>query len=223
MATTKHGAVIFKDSTGEITRVQGLSQNDATKIKQYFTKTDDLATKVESINKGQFTIAYKDFYTDESHKADMEVGTFYLVPFNTQGQFLEFDPDTGKPKNPQTNVGVTDLNVAYYEQVFKNSTDTISKLGKQEVQMSFADMAKLSATQTFTGDNTFEKDIVMSATQDVDNLEDTKLATAKFVRAVADKKITEAGHLTGKFSSTDPGETVDTNQMIFFPAPDLLG
>lgn len=222
MAKIAYGKVVFKDSTGQEIQIPGFSENDINKLKENIAKVTALEGKVNSLNNGQFTIAYKDFYTDETHKAEMEVGTFYLVPFNTQGQFLEFDPDTGKPKNPQTNGGVTDLNVAYYEQVFKNSSDTVNKLGKQEVQMSFADMAKLSANQTFAGDNTFSKDITVTASQDVDGLADTKVATAKFVRDVTDKKILDAGHIKGKYSATDPGSSIAANEMIFFPATDLL-
>ena len=60
--------------------------------------------------------------------------------------------------------------------------------------------------------------------QNVDSLGDTKLATAKFVRDLADKKINEAGHLSGKFSNT--GEPQDdqilNNQIAFYAAVDQL-
>lgn len=222
MAAIKYGSVIFNDGTGQKIKLPGFSKNDVNKIKDTIAKVTALEGKIESLNNAQFTIAYKDFYTNEDHKDEMEAGTFYLVPFNTNGEFLEFDPDTGKPKSPQPVGSVTDLKVAYYEQVYKNTAGTVNKVGRQEVQMTFTDMAKLSATQTFAGDNTFTKDITVSATQDLDGLADTKVTTAKFVRDFTAKKITEAGHIKGKYSASDPGESVEANEMIFFPATDLL-
>lgn len=224
-----HGAAKFKDAQGNTVVVQGLSNNDVTKVKGYFTKSDTNAQEIESlkatvksINQGQRMLAYKDYFTNEDHKDEMAVGVFYVVPFNTQGQFLEFDPKTGKPKDPQAVEGVTDLKVAYTELVYKNSDETVNKLGRQDTQMSFADMATLSTDQTFTGTKTFSKDVVMTATQDATSLEDNKLATAKFVREVADQKIAAAGHLMGKYSASDPGDSIEANQIVFYPTPNLL-
>lgn len=219
-----YGSAIFKDGQGNTVKVLGLSENDKNKLKQALTDIDNLKLEVDKSNRGQVVVALKDYYTDETHKDEMAVGVYYRVPFNKQDQFLEFDPETGKPKNPQTNVGVTDLEVAYFQIVMKNSTDTVNKLAKQMLQLSFEGMATLAGTQTFTGDNTFEKDITVNATQNVDSLGDTKLATAKFVRDLADKKINDAGHLKGTFSNT--GEPQDdqivNNQIAFYAAVDQL-
>lgn len=219
-----YGSAIFKDGQGNTVKVLGLSENDKNKLKQALADIENLKTEVDKSNRGQVTIALKDYYSNEDHKDEMAVGVYYRVPFNKQDQFLEFDPETGKPKSPQTNGAVTDLEVAYFQIVMKNSSDAVNKLAKQVLKLSFEGMATLAGTQTFTGDNTFEKDITVSATQNVDSLGDDKLATAKFVRDVADKKITEAGHLKGTFSST--GEPQDdqivNNQITFYAAVDQL-
>lgn len=219
-----YGSAIFKDGQGNTVKVMGLSQGDKNKLKEALTDIANLKIEVDKSNRGQVTVALKDYYTNEDHKDEMAVGVYYRVPFNAQDQFLEFDPETGKPKNPQTNANVTDLEVAYFQIVMKNSSDTVNKLAKQVLKLSFEGMATLAGTQTFTGDNTFEKDITVSATQNVDSLGDDKLATAKFVRDLADKKITEAGHLSGNFSST--GEPQDdqilNNQITFYAAVDQL-
>lgn len=219
-----YGSAIFKDGQGNTVKVLGLSENDKNKLKQALTDIENLKTEVDKSNRGQVTIALKDYYTNEDHKDEMAVGVYYRVPFNKQDQFLEFDPETGKPKNPQTNGTVTDLEVAYFQIVMKNSSDAVNKLAKQVLKLSFDGMATLVGTQTFTGDNTFEKDITVSAQQNVDSLGDDKLATAKFVRDLADKKINEAGHLKGTFSNT--GEPQDdqivNNQITFYAAADQL-
>ena len=219
-----YGSAIFKDGQGNTVKVLGLSENDKNKLKQALTDIENLKTEVDKSNRGQVTIALKDYYTNEDHKDEMAVGVYYRVPFNKQDQFLEFDPETGKPKNPQTDANVTDLEVAYFQIVMKNSSDAVNKLAKQVLKLSFEGMATLAGTQTFTGDNTFEKDITVSATQSVDSLGDDKLATAKFVRDLADKKINEAGHLKGTFSNT--GEPQDdqivNNQITFYAAVDQL-
>ena len=75
----------------------------------------------------------------------------------------------------------------------KNEAGVVQKLGREDIQTSFVNvLAFLTATQTFTGENTFEKDITFTGTdQDVDTLNDNKFATAKWgvLCASATKKI----------------------------------
>lgn len=221
----KHGAAIFKDASGNVIKVQGLTENDINKIKQHGTDIEALKAQVNSINEGQRKIALKDFYTSDAHKAEMEVGVYYSVPFNANNEYLEWDMSTGKPKDPQSVATVVDLVPKYFQIVMKNEGDVVQKLGRQDIQSSFADVAFLTATQTFTGDNTFDKDIIYAgADQDVDSLNDNKFATAKWVRAVADKKISEAGHLAGSFSATGApqDDTLGANTITFYKAVDQL-
>lgn len=223
--TILKGSAIFKDAQGNIVNLTCFSQNDIDKLKQALTDIENLKLEADKSNRGQVTIALKDYYTNEDHKDEMAVGVYYRVPFNKNDEFLEFDPETGKPKSPQTNPTVTDLKVAYFQIVMKNSSDAVNKLAKQVLQLSFEGMATLAGTQTFTGENTFEKDITYSgADQDVDSLGEKKLTTAKFVRGVVDKKINDAGHLKGSYSTTGkPGDDqVLANQIVFYTATDQL-
>lgn len=230
MAKITHGAAIFKDAQGNTIKVQGLTENDITKIKKHGTDIEAIQQKISRLDEAQSKIAFKDFYTDETHKADMAPGVFYMVPFNAADEYLEWDEATGKPKAgqmkpaPNNTQPKTDLKVAYFQIVMKNSNDQVNKLGKQEVQPNFEDFAKLKANNKFTADNTFEKDITVNAAQDVDTLGDKKLATAKFVKDLTDKKITEAGHLKGKFHAAGvPDEgALKANEIVFYKAQDLL-
>ncbi len=218
------GSLIVKDKQGNVVKVESLSANDKQKIKDYFGKTDALEQKIAAVNAGQQQLAYKDFYTDEQHKADMTSGVYYNVPFNVNGEFLEFDPSTGKPKSPQPVATVTDLKVSYYEIVYKSADGTVAKLGRRNADASLEHVLYDNVNETVTGEYTFEKDITMTASQDVDSLGDTKLASAKFVRDLLTKKIEEANHLTGNYVSTgEPQEsTLQTNDIVFFAAVDLL-
>lgn len=221
----KYGSGIFKDATGNVIKIQGWTENDINKVKKQGTDIEALKVKVDSINHGQVGLALKDYYTTDAHKDEMEVGVFYKVPFNAKNEYLEWDMTTGLPKDPQTVPTVTDLKPKYFQVVIKNEAGVVQKLGREDIQTSFADVAFLTATQTFTGENTFEKDITYGGTdQDVDTLNDNKFATAKWVRAVADKKILEAGHLSGSFNAT--GEPQDNalvaNTITFYKAVDQL-
>lgn len=218
------GSLIVKDKQGNVVKVESLSANDKQKIKDYFSKTDVLEQKIAAVNAGQQQLAYKDFYTNEDHKAEMTAGVYYNVPFNAKGEFLEFDPATGKPKSPQTVDTVVDLKVSYYEIVYKSADGTVAKLGRRNADASMEHVLYDNVNETVTGEFTFEKDITMTASQDVDSLGDTKLASAKFVRDLLTKKIAEAQHLTGNWKADgEPQEgTLVTNDIVFFAAVDLL-
>lgn len=224
MAKILNGSAVYKDAQGNIIQQLGLSANDINKIKEYFAKTTTLEQVVKSINAGQRQIALKDYYTDETHKAEMAVGVYYMVPFNAADQWLEWDETTGKPKSPQTNETVTDIKLAYFQIVYKNSSDAVQKLGKQEVKSSFANVAYIDANNTFTGDNTFEKDITVTATQDPNTLGDNKLTTAKWVRDKIATDIAAAGHVTAKYYTTGQpqDDALVTGEIALFTATDLL-
>ena len=221
----QYGSGIFKDAAGNVIKIQGWTENDINKVKQHGTDIAALKAKVDNLNHGQVELALKDYYTTDANKDEMEVGVFYKVPFNASNEYLEWDMTTGLPKDPQTVNTVTDLKPKYFQVVMKNEAGVVQKLGREDIQTSFVNVAFLTATQTFTGENTFEKDITFTGTdQDVDTLNDNKFATAKWVRAVADKKIREAGHLAGSFNATGvpQDDTLTANTITFYKAVDLL-
>lgn len=223
MAKIQHGSMIFKDSQGNIINVNGLSQNDIQKVKDGLTKITALEKAIASINSGQRMIALKDYYTDDTHKDEMAVGVYYSVPFNKQDQYLEIDPATMLVKNPQTNNAVTDLEVAYVRICVKASDGTVDKNGKIDIKVSFDNVAMEDKANTFTADNTFEKDITVNATQDVSTLGDNKLTTAKWVRDNIKKSVTDAAHLTAEYQATAPSDdTLTANKLVFFDAVDAI-
>lgn len=215
---------ILKDGQNNIHHMRSFTNNDVGKIKQGLTDIETLKQKVASLNAGQRQLAYKDFYTDDTHIADMTAGVYYIVPFNASSEFLEFDPSTGKPKNPQPVGTVVDLVVSYYEVVYKSAEGTKAKLGRMNANLSLANVLYDNKDATVSSHFTFSQDVDMTATQNVDSLGDTKLATAKFVRDLTTKKVTEAGHLTSKFYNTGKPEeaALVTNELAFYVATDLL-
>lgn len=217
------GSGIFKDNQGNIVAIQGLSQNDVTKIKTGLSDIETLKNQVKSINAGQKQIALKDYYTNEDHKSEMAVGVYYMVPFNEQGQYLQWDEATGKPKVDQGDSGVSDTKLHHFQVVYKNSDDVVNKLGQQDVQASFQNVAMTNVANRFTEENVFAKDITIEVTQDVSSLADNKATTAKFVRELVTQKVTESGHLVGKWSDTTPEEgTLNVNELVFYAAKDLI-
>ena len=224
MAKILNGSAVYKDAQGNIIQQLGLSANDINKIKEYFAKTTTLEQAVKSINAGQRQIALKDYYTSDANKAEMAVGVYYMVPFNAANQWLEWDEATGKPKSPQTDTAVTDLVVSYFQIVYKNSSDEVQKLGKQEVKSSFANVAYIDANNTFTGDNIFNKDITVTATQDVGTLGNDKLTTAKWVRDKIAADIAAANHVTAKYydNGMPQDDALVVGEIALFTATDLL-
>lgn len=223
MAETVHyGSAAFKDQQGNTVTVRGWTEGDVNKVQDIKTRLAAAEQAIKVINSGQTKIALSDYYTDETHSEEMEVGVYYKVPFNANDQYLAWDMATGKPSETQA-PEVLDKKVAYFWIVMKNSDGTIQKLTKQDFISDHADYARTSGNNTFTGDNTFEKDIVSNATQNVDSLNDKNLTTAKFVRDLINKKVNEAGHLTAKYYATAPEDgSLVVNELAVFPAKDNL-
>ena len=224
MADVKIANFLLKDAQGNIQQIRSLTENDITKIKQAITDIEQLKHNFASSNAGQRALAYKDYYGADTNDGEMKPGVYYIVPFNAQSQFLEFDPATGKPKNPQTVPETTDLVVSYYEVVYKSSNGTKAKLGRMNANITLADVLYANKDATISAHFTFSQDVDGPAAQDVDSLGDTKFATAKFVRDLTAKKITESGHLTSAFHTEGkPDEgTLVTNQLAFYAATDLI-
>ena len=222
--TAKIANFILKDGQGNIQHIRSFTENDVTKIKQVISDVEQLKQKFASSNAGQRQLAYKDFYSVDTNDGDMVAGIYYMVPHNAAGQFLEFDPVTGKPKNPQPVSTVVDLTVSYYEIVYKPADGAKAKLGRMNANISLANVLYDNKDATVSSHFTFSQDVDGPASQDVASLGDTKLATAKFVRDTVNKKFTESGHLTGKFYDTGKPEeaALVTNELAFYVATDLL-
>ena len=215
---------LLKDGQNNIHHMRSLTDNDVSKIKQALADIETLKQNFASSNAGQRQLAYKDFYSVDTNDGEMVAGTYYMVPFNAGGEFLEFDPATGKPKTPQPVDTVVDLIVSYYEIVYKPTTGAKAKLGRMNANISLANVLYDNKDATISAHFTFSQDVDGPSVQDVDSLGDTKLATAKFVRDLTTKKVTEAGHLTSTFNAGGKPEesALVTNQLAFYVATNLL-
>ena len=215
--TVKYGSGIFKDAQGNTIRIQGWTQNDINTVKQMKADIETLKQGVNAANSGQRELAYTDLTQPDAPTTGLTSGTYYLVPFNAANQFLEFDPATGKPKDPQTVGTTTDLIVKYFTIMYFNGT-ALSNVGRQDVQANLSNVVYDNKDATLTANYTFSNDIVVSATQDT-SLADNKLATAKYVKDT----VAGAGHMTGEYMATDPGDgALVANKMLFIPATDQI-
>lgn len=215
--TVKFGSGIFKDAQGNIVRIQGLTENDVNKLKQAFADIETLKQGVDAANSGQRELAYTDLTQPDVPTTGLNAGTYYLVPFNAQNQFLEFDPATGKPKDPQAVPETTDLIVKYFTIMYFNGT-ALSNVGRQDVQTNLSNVVYDNKNATLTAEYTFNNDITVTTTQE-SSLADNKLATAKFVRDT----VGAAGHMKGTYAAADPGDgALEANTMYFVPAVNLL-
>lgn len=213
----KWGSAVFKDDQGHTVGVQGWTPDDVQTAKQMKSDIEDLKQKVAAANSGQRELAYKDLTQPGAETTGLNAGTYYLVPFNASNQFLEFDPATGKPKNPQTVPETTDLIVKYFTIMYFNGT-ALANVGRQDVQANLSNVVYDNKNATLTAEYTFSNDITVNATQTT-SLGDNKVATAKFVRDT----VAAAGHMKGKYYATDPGvEALVTNELAFIPAVNLL-
>ena len=213
----KYGSGIFKDAQGNTIRIQGWTQNDINTVKQMKADIETLKQGVNAANSGQRELAYTDLTQPDAPTAGLTNGTYYLVPFNAQNQFLEFDPATGKPKDPQTVPETTDLIVKYFTIMYFNGT-ALSNVGRQDVQANLSNVVYDNKDATLSANYTFSNDIVVNASQD-SSLADNKLATAKYVKDT----VAGAGHMTGEYMATDPGDgALVANKMLFIPATDQI-
>ena len=215
--TVKYGSGIFKDAQGNTIRIQGWTQNDINTVKQMKADIETLKQGVNAANSGQRELAYTDLTQPDAPTTGLTSGTYYLVPFNAQNQFLEFDPATGKPKDPQTVPETTDLIVKYFTIMYFNGT-ALSNVGRQDVQANLSNVVYDNKDATLSANYTFSNDIVVNASQD-SSLADNKLATAKYVKDT----VAGAGHMTGEYMATDPGDgALVANKMLFIPATDQI-
>lgn len=226
---TKFGSFTLKDAQGNVVTINGLTANDIAKVKQALTDISTLKQQVEIINAGRLSLAYKDFFTDETHKAEMVHGVYYKVPFSSDGTFIQYDKATGRPTG-QTDPVNEDLVPAYYEIVYLNADDTIVKLGRASGNPSLEGVVTETGNHTITGSIIINgNQLVIETAQDVDSLADTAAATAKWVRDYVAKVVSQSTHLVAKFADgTDvplpdaEGTNVTANNLVFYAAKDQL-
>ena len=122
---------------------------DLTEIDSNKTDISSLQNRVKALEDGDFQYATKDYSNPENY-SDMVIGTYYMVPFNENNEYVSIDSE--------------DLH--HFDVLVRTSrTENPKKIRTQYVQANIKDVAYTNKDNTFTGDNYF------SGSLKVDNLD----------------------------------------------------
>ena len=122
---------------------------DLTEIDSNKTNISSLQNRVKALEDGDFQYATKDYSNPENY-SDMVIGTYYMVPFNENNEYVSIDSE--------------DLH--HFDVLVRTSrTENPKKIRTQYVQANIKDVAYTNKDNTFTGDNYF------SGSLKVDNLD----------------------------------------------------
>ena len=122
---------------------------DLTEIDSNKTNISSLQNRVKALEDGDFQYADKDYSNPENY-SDMVIGTYYMVPFNENNEYVSIDSE--------------DLH--HFDVLVRTSrTEDPKKIRTQYVQANIKDVAYTNKDNTFTGDNYF------SGSLKVDNLD----------------------------------------------------
>ena len=139
---------------------------DLTEIDSNKTDISSLQNRVKALEDGDFQYADKDYSNPENY-SDMVIGTYYMVPFNENNEYVSIDSE--------------DLH--HFDVLVRTSrTENPKKIRTQYVQANIKDVAYTNKDNTFTGDNYFSGSLKVSkfstdaVTKDVttSDLENTK-------------------------------------------------
>lgn len=144
---------------------------DLTEIDSNKTDISSLQNRVKALEDGDFQYADKDYSNPENY-SDMVIGTYYMVPFNENNEYVSIDSE--------------DLH--HFDVLVRTSrTENPKKIRTQYVQANIKDVAYTNKDNTFTGDNYFSGSLKVSkfstdaVTKDVTttDLEITKSVTVE--------------------------------------------
>ena len=122
---------------------------DLTEIDSNKTNISSLQNRVKALEDGDFQYADKDYSNPENY-SDMVIGTYYMVPFNENNEYVSIDSE--------------DLH--HFDVLVRTSrTENPKKIRTQYVQANIKDVAYTNKDNTFTGNNYF------SGSLKVDNLD----------------------------------------------------
>lgn len=207
------GSIVVKDASGNSVVVRSLTDADLAQLKQDHTRLLELAAIADAKENGGRQLAYVD-YTQTANQTSMQVGTYYMVPFNSTDQFIEFDPATGKPKTEQT---AAPKIVSYYTLMYKGTAEgPAADLGDMEVRLNFDDLAHLNTPNTFTG-----KQTITGVEQTVATIEDGEIATGKVVKEV-NTLATGKAELVHLASAPQEDTAIQPNQIGFYTAENIV-
>lgn len=144
---------------------------DLTEIDSNKTDISALQNRVKALEDGDFQYATKDYSNPENY-SDMVIGTYYMVPFNENNEYVSIDSE--------------DLH--HFDVLVRTSrTENPKKIRTQYVQANIKDVAYTNKDNTFTGDNYFSGSLKVSkfttdaVTKDLTttDLENTKSVTVE--------------------------------------------
>ena len=144
---------------------------DLTEIDSNKTNISSLQNRVKALEDGDFQYADKDYSNPENY-SDMVIGTYYMVPFNENNEYVSIDSE--------------DLH--HFDVLVRTSrTENPKKIRTQYVQANIKDVAYTNKDNTFTGDNNFSGSLKVSKfstnaiTKDltITDLENTKSITVE--------------------------------------------
>ena len=119
---------------------------DLTEIDTNKTDISSLQNRVKALEDGDFQYADKDYSNPENY-SDMVIGTYYMVPFNENNEYVSIDSE--------------DLH--HFDVLVRTSrTENPKKIRTQYVQANIKDVAYTNKDNTFTGDNYFSGSLKVS-------------------------------------------------------------
>lgn len=119
---------------------------DLTEIDSNKTNISSLQNRVKALEDGDFQYATKDYSNPENY-SDMVIGTYYMVPFNENNEYISIDSE--------------DLH--HFDVLVRTSrTENPKKIRTQYVQANIKDVAYTNKDNTFTGDNYFSGSLKVS-------------------------------------------------------------
>lgn len=119
---------------------------DLTEIDSNKTNISSLQNRVKALEDGDFQYADKDYSNPENY-SDMVIGTYYMVPFNENNEYVSIDSE--------------DLH--HFDVLVRTSrTENPKKIRTQYVQANIKDVAYTNKDNTFTGDNYFSGSLKVS-------------------------------------------------------------
>lgn len=153
---------------------------DLTEIDSNKTEINSLQNRVKALEDGDFQYADKDYSNPENY-SDMIIGTYYMVPFNKNNEYVSIDSE--------------DLH--HFDVLVRTSrTEDPKKIRTQYVQANIKDVAYTNKDNTFTGDNNFSG-----------SLKASKFSTDAVTKDVTTTDLESSKSVTVELNQTDFTET----------------
>ena len=153
---------------------------DLTEIDSNKADISSLQNRVKALEDGDFQYADKDYSNPENY-SDMVIGTYYMVPFNENNEYVSIDSE--------------DLH--HFDVLVRTSrTENPKKIRTQYVQANIKNVAYTNKDNTFTGNNYFSGSLKVS-----------KFSTNEVTKDVTKTDLEYTNSVTVVLNQTDFTET----------------